>query len=220
MACTITNLAPLGRPCTPQMGGVKYVYLITDTDLDQDSVHVREIVDRAGLWGLNVRGRDADLSGAAAVDYLENDRGLGVGDLPVYRIDVTRQGAVVTSEATVNRDNNTVFYRNAVTMPTVGLTPDAVGLLQKLGTGGCIVVAAMYTGQLVAFGFSERATIDAASLTTGANWSDMPGATITLAAEEAKPILADAAWIDDHGYFLAARDNYIETIFRNYGNIA
>lgn len=240
MACTITNLAPLGHPCTPQMGGIKYVYLLSAIPSGQGPISVHGIDAAAtqedgevyyiGLaYETNVykfKGWAITAEDTAQVE-IETIRDLEsmmesmashvyAAGRSFNRIDVTRQGAVVTSEATVNKDNNTVYYRNAVSIPTVGLTPDAVALVRQLGTGGVVVVAETYSGQLVAFGFEDRATLDAASLTTGANWGDMPGATIILAAEESVPVLPDLYLADFHGLIYEGPSRQLADLFRKY----
>lgn len=213
MACTITNLAPLGRPCTPQMGGVKYLYLLSMPGLRligtsgasialDDYVYDEDDGTYRG-WGIYAEtsgvGSAQDIEDlAAALDEIAADTNL---DYYFQRIDVTRQGAVVTSELQHNRENGSDYYLNSVVIPTAGLTPAAIELLRNVGKGGCIVVAETYTGQLVAFGFKERATLSDAAVTTGANWGDMPGANITLSAEEKYPVAPDVNLCDDGGFY-------------------
>lgn len=213
MACTITNLAPLGRPCTPQMGGVKCLYLLSMPGLrligtGGAAIALNNFVyDEDGGkysgWGIFAESSDVgaaqDIEDLAAVlEEITADTNL---DYYFQRIDVTRQGAVVTSELQHNRENGSDYYLNSVVIPTAGLTPAAIELLHKLGRGGCIVVAETYTGQLVAFGFEERATLSEAAVTTGANWGDMPGATITLSSEEKYPVTPDVNLCDDGGFY-------------------
>lgn len=214
MACTITNLAPLGRPCTPQMGGIKYLYLLSMPGSLLIGVTAAAValanyvyVDDGGKymgWGIYAESAGAGM--ASDIESLDDvlDDILGGYDLDYYfqRIDVTRQGAVVTSELQHNRENGSDYYLNSVVIPTAGLTPSAIELLNNLGRGGCIVVAETYTGQLVAFGITERATLSEAAVTTGANWGDMPGATITLSAEEKYPVAPDVNLCDDEGFYL------------------
>ena len=214
MPCTITDLAPLGRPCAPQMGGIKYLYLLSmpgyyilrnggNTILLYEYIYDEDDGTYKG-WGFLVEavgeGAASNIQALdAALEEIQGDS--GGPEYLFQRIDVTRQGAVVTSELQHNRENGSDYYLNSVVIPTAGLTPAAIELLHKLGRGGCIVVAETYTGQLVAFGISERATLSDASVTTGANWGDMPGATITLSAEEKRPVAPDVCICDDEGFY-------------------
>lgn len=212
MACTITDLAPLGRPCTPQMGGIKYLYLLSMPSLHMlsnehmiyldDFVYDEETGEYKG-WGIYAYSTNEGTATDASELNIVLEDITDYTDLDYYfqRIDVTRQGAVVTSELQHNRENGSDYYLNSVVIPTAGLTPAAIGLLRKLGSGGCIVVAETYTGQLVAFGFEERATLSDAAVTTGANWGDMPGATITLSAEEKHPVAPDVNLCTDEGFY-------------------
>ncbi len=214
MACTITNLAPLGRPCTSQMGGIKYLYLLSmpgnfmvDDDANLIGLHKSVYDDETGAykgWGIYASSYNEGQASVVSDLELVLEDITEATDLDYYfqRIDVTRQGAVVTSELQHNRENGSDYYLNSVVIPTAGLTPAAIELLRNLGSGGCIVVAETYTGQLVAFGFEERATLSDAAVTTGANWGDMPGATITLSAEEKYPVAPDVNLCDDDGYYL------------------
>lgn len=221
MSCTPSNLAALGRPCTPQMGGIKYVYLCA---LPANG----KIADYSQNDKLFFRaGTDDDLPGIRGFGFFgNNDNGVittiagledQVGyppriDTQIYRIAVTRQQAVITSEAQVNRETGVTFYQNAVTIPTAALTQEATKLVSDLAYGGVVVIGESYDGRFCAFGFQERATLNAASLTTGAAFGDQPGVTITLMAEESDPVLVGMHLLDDEGLFLDATG--IENFFR------
>ena len=219
MSCTphLTN-NPIGHGCTPQMGGIKYLYLMAGANddnsvmLDQNTCYAARCsayprYRDAGLWGFQVLDEGVGVSGEIAYNLIADE--FSPGDYDIVCIAVPRQGAVMSSEAQVSRENGSTHYQNSVTIPTVGLTPDAVALLRNLGEGGVAVIGETYDGRLLAFGFEERATINAASVTSGASFSDNPGASVTLMAEEGAPIAADACWLADDREKMAAKDSYL-----------
>ena len=210
MAC-LANLAPLGRSCSPQMGGLKYIYLLSALAVnrvltlahdagEEDWIlrTIREEDQPDAFWGFFVNGLS---TAALMLNYIVTDEFPTPSSLvaPIVRIDVTRQGAQMTSEAQGARENGTLFYKNSATIPTAGLLPEVVLLVQRLAAGGAIVIGETYDGRFPAFGFDELAKIETASLTTGAAYADNPGATIVLSAEEKVPLLADLAICDDEG---------------------
>lgn len=211
MACT-ASLAPLGRCCSPQMGGLKYIYLISgEVVADKVMLAPADPGNYEPIYlGLGYEeGSSADFFGfacdsvnsAAGFAQLLYDEGIVAADLSVriVRIDVTRQGAQMTSEAQGTRENGTLFYKNAATIPTSGLLPATLSLVKKLARAGVIVIGECYDGRFHAFGFHEQAKIETSSLTTGAAFSDLPGATIVLSAEEPSPLCADLAFLGDVG---------------------
>lgn len=211
MACTITDLRPLSRPCVPQMGGLKNVYLLSAPSITQGGPRIQLAPANSGLdivlgpgrldyenysTIFGIYGVSSDYDPMTAGQLVSETDGLDLA-YDFVRIPLTRQEGVMTSEAQVNRDNGTVYYLNSVTIPTAGLTPEAVLLLQLLGTGGVVVIGETYDWRCLAFGFNERATLSAGSVTSGAAFGDNPGVAITLAAEERGPILAGMAMLDD-----------------------
>lgn len=234
MGCIITDLHALKRPCRPQMGGVKDLFLLPSDDAALRSVilfndvgsgyHINltpsfdEDTGYQGYFAFYVEGEGVVDNTASLIPAMQDMDIRDYSDLAnhFYHIDVSRQGAVVTSEAQVNRENNTVFYQNSVVIPATGLTAEAVDLLRRLAGGGCIVVAEMYSGQFIAFGLDVSATLSAASVTTGANWNDMPGATITLMAEESVPVYAEMGLCGDDSFLLKKQDRNLVKWFKEF----
>lgn len=224
MACLAT-LAPLGRSCSPQMGGLRYIYLLSavatngavllarfagEEDWILRTVHADGKDD--AYFGLYVSGLT---TAALLLDYITTDGYPSPGDLsaPIVRIDVTRQGAQMTSEAQKSKENGTLFYKNSATIPTQGLLPETVDLVQQMAKGGCIVIGETYDGRFQAFGFQELAEIESAAITTGAAHGDNPGATIVLSSEEKTPLLADLAVSDDEGVLVEANSADLTEVF-------
>lgn len=158
----------------------------------------------ASFFGFSVEGCDtaADLLSIISEDGLTSDD----LDYKITKIDVTRQGAFMTSEMQGTRENGSGFYKNSATIPTVGLLPETVALVKSLAAIGCVVIGESYDGRFHAFGFRDRAKIETTSLTTGANFGDNPGATIVLSAEEESPLAGDLAVLDDE-YLLTERNS-------------
>lgn len=227
MACT-ASLAPLGRCCSPQMGGLKYIYLVSGAVSNGQVVlypAVPDGIDAIMLCLGYEEGSSADFFGlacdtvattAAFVQLLE-DEGINAGELttPIVRIDVTRQGAQIVSEAQGARENGTLFYKNSATIPTAGLLPATLSLVKKLARAGVIVIGESYDGRFHAFGFHEQAKIETSSLTTGAAFGDLPGATLVLSAEEPIPLCADLAFLDADGEVLENNSAELTEIFHS-----
>ena len=217
MGCS-ANLAPLGRSCSPQIGGTKNIYLISAPGGSNFNL----LAGSPGSFPTIGFGRGADEETGAlyfgfhvenvetAEDLLAliTEDGLTPSDLDytIARIDVTRQGATITSSAQISKENGSGFYKNVATIPTVGLLPETVALVHKLAAIGCVVIGESYDGRFQAIGFSERATLETGELTTGANFGDNPGASIVLSCEEPVPMAADLAILDEE-YFLVERNS-------------
>lgn len=216
MPCTAI-LAPLGRSCSPQMGGLKNIYLISAAStpvliLHDMGVPVLDLYLNAGAieeTGAPVFGFYADgFTDAATILAALKEDDVVPGDTvnKIVKIDVTRQGAQMISESQGARENGTLFYRNAATIPTAGLLPETVALVQKLGAAGVIVIGEGYDGHFRAFGFGERATLESANLTTGAAYGDNPGATIVLSNESKNPIIPELGILDDESFAILRQE--------------
>ena len=209
MAC-YANIAPLGRSCSPQLGGLKNIYLVSGPAYTPREIRLMaatedlpaivfglgyDEITSASYFGFSVEGcyTAADLLALISEDGLSGED----LDYKITKIDVARQGAFMASEMQGTRENGSGFYKNSATIPTVGLLPETIALVQKLARIGCVVIGESYDGRFHAFGFLDRAKIETSSLTTGANFGDNPGATIVLSAEEESPLAGDLAVLDD-----------------------
>lgn len=177
------------RACVPGMGGIRAVYIATFnstwTDAKADFGEVIQLDDhnnspvafgrpaQSGYWSIVPIGLQGEYTGeqiyAAIMDVAPFTK------VRFYRIDIARQGAVITSTMQDGEDNNASYFENVLTIPVPAISAKAVEVISRLVGTSCLAVAETNAGNLIPLGLGGPAKISAASLTSGSQPGDRAG---------------------------------------------
>ncbi len=176
------------RACVPGIGGIRAVYLAIFNSAwpnatadfseqievdDHNTTHLNfKRPDRNGYWCIACGDLQDEVTGAqvytAIMDVAPFTRPR------FYRVDIARQGAVITSTMQDGEDNNASYFENVLTIPVRSISAEAVEVISRLIGTSCLAVAETNAGNLIPLGLSG-AKLSAASLTSGAQPGDRAG---------------------------------------------
>ena len=155
MACSIT-LTAQSLDCSPNIGGVKAVWLANRDDVVLSSISTIA----------------ATLSAAAGKTN------------PVFKKIGVRSGiSSFTSTAQVSEENNTLYYRDEVAVVINKMTQNALDLISRVPSGDMLCVVEDMNGEKWLIGYGGRILVAGSVLETGTAKTDRNGETLTLACD-------------------------------------